>query len=242
MYHVAWKRRHDINERALFAYIQTKLGVETKEYLSSLEGRDARTFHITSRFSDAWIMAILKDAYIKFGLKQYSFLVRNKTKDEDDDEDNFNKAWLLALLLLFNDISFFLASLSIIRTIKLDIQRFVQEKLSQGIPSSSIATLLGVYLAQRNIIRSQTIARTEITKIMNLASAKWAESQPTILKKKWIVTLDGKERASHGAMADYPSIALSERFIVGGSPMLYPGDASAPLEELVNCRCGIMYL
>jgi len=66
MYRVAWKRKHDINERALFAYIQTKLGVETKEYLSSLEGRDVRTFHITSRFSDAWIMAIFLSSFAAF--------------------------------------------------------------------------------------------------------------------------------------------------------------------------------
>jgi hypothetical protein len=132
--------------------------------------------------------------------------------------------------------------LGIIRTIKIDVQKYVQQKLDEGISAEAIITLLSVYLTSRNIIRSQTIARTELTKIMNLAGEQWADLQSKPLKKKWIVTLDGKERASHNAMAGYPSIALNEKFVVGGSLMDRPGDASAPANELVNCRCGLMYV
>ena len=242
MYKVAWRRKHDINERAFYAYLQTKLNIQTKEYIASLEGKDPRVFHITSYFSDAWMMEILKDAYTKFGLKQFAFLKTISTKDEESDEEDFNNAWLLLLLLLFNDITTFIVALGIIHTIKVDIARFVKEKLSQGVSTSAIITMLSVYLTQKNIIRSQTIARTEITKIMNLATYKWAEMQPTPKKKKWIVTLDGKERASHGAMASYPAINLSEKFLVGSSLMMHPGDNSAPAEELVNCRCALMFV
>lgn len=74
MYRVAWRRRHDINERALFAYIRTKLAVETKTYLNSLEGRNPQTFHITNHFNERWLLEIMRDAYTKFGLKQGKFL------------------------------------------------------------------------------------------------------------------------------------------------------------------------
>lgn len=235
----AWARRQDINERGFYAYLQTKLNIETKAYIQGLEGRNPSTFHITSHFSDKWMMEILKDAYLKFGRKQNEFLNGVSKKAE---EDEFNNAWLFAILLLFNNITEFIVILGIIRTIKNDIKRFVEDKISQGIPTSAIITLLALYLTQKNIIRAQTIARTEITKIMNLASLEWANLQKKEIKKKWIVTMDGKERASHGAMADYPAISISEKFIVGGFPMNAPGDNSAPASELVNCRCGLMFI
>jgi hypothetical protein len=235
----AWTRRQDINERGFYAFLQTKLNIETKEYIKSLEGRNPNTFHITSHFSDRWMMKILKDAYLKFGRKQNEFL-NGTNKKADDDE--FNIAWNLALLLLFNNLLEFIVILGIIRTIKNDIKRFVEDKVSQGIPTSAIITLLALYLTQKNVIRAQTIARTEITKIMNLSSLEWAKIEKKELKKKWIVTMDGKERASHGAMSGYPSISLNEKFIVGGVPMSAPGDGSAPASELVNCRCGLMFI
>ena len=52
VYKVAWRRRHDINERALFAFIRTKLGAETRAYIASLEGRNPNTYHITNYFSE----------------------------------------------------------------------------------------------------------------------------------------------------------------------------------------------
>jgi hypothetical protein len=235
----AWRRRHDMNERGFYAYLQTKLNVETKAYIISLEGRNPNTFHITSHFSDRWMLEILKDAYLKFGRKQNEFLNQSLKKAE---EDEFNNTWYLLILLLFNNITEFLVVLGIIRTIKNDIRRFVDDKFSQGIPTSAIITLLALYLTQKNVIRAQTIARTEITKIMNLASLEWAKLEKREIKKKWIVTLDGKERASHNAMASTPAIGISEKFIVGGFPMNAPGDNSAPASELVNCRCGLIFI
>lgn len=237
-YKVAWRRRHDINEKALFAYIRTKLAVETRTYLKSLDGRNPQTFHITNHFNERWLLEIMRDAYTKFGLKQGKFLDEFQKKEEGD---NFDENWLLLLLLLFKDISYFYIILGMINVIKQDIKRFVEDKIDQGIPKFAIITLLGLYLSQRNIIRSQTIARTEVTKIMNLASQSWAESQKKVLTKKWMVILDGKERPSHNAMASHPSIPLAEKFNVGGNLMSGPGDGSAPASELVNCRCGLLF-
>jgi hypothetical protein len=239
MYRFAWRRRHDINERGMYAYIQTKLNIETKAYIKSLDGRSRQTFHITNHFSERWMLSILKDVYKKFGLKQGAFLDSFQKKAEGD---LFDEAWLLFLLGFFANITEFFIVLGIIGTIKNDIKRFVEDKVSQGIPASAVITLLALYLTQKNIIRSQTIARTEMTRIMNLSSQVWANTQGKELKKKWIVTLDGKERPSHNAMASYPAIGMKELFLVGGSLMSGPGDGNAPAQEVVNCRCGLMYI
>ena len=239
VYKVAWRRRHDINERALFAFIRTKLGAETRAYIASLEGRNPNTFHITNHFSEKCMMEMLRDAYKKFGIKQAEFLDRYQKKEEGD---NFETEWALLLLLLFRNITEFIVVLGIISTIKSDIQKFVEDKVKQGIPASAIITLLALYLTNKNIIRSQTIARTEVTKIMNTASDLWASLQNKIVKKKWMVIIDGKERKSHHDMDSYPAIGIKEKFIVGGNPMMYPGDSSAPASEIVNCRCGVRYI
>jgi len=239
MYRVAWRRRHNINERGMYAYIQTKLAIETKEYIKGLEGRNPLTFHVTNHFNERWLLGILKDIYTKFGLKQGEFLDRYQKKEKGDQ---FEQSWLLFLLGFFANIGQFFIVLGIMNSIKNDIKRFVDDKISQNIPTGAIITLLAVYLAQKNIIRSQTIARTETTRIMNLSSGIWADTQDKVLRKKWIVTLDGKERASHNAMASYPAISVKELFSVGNSLMACPGDASAPANEVVNCRCGLMYI
>jgi hypothetical protein len=57
--------------------------------------------------------------------------------------------------------------------------------------------------------------------------------------KTWVTRHDPEVRETH-AEVDGQSIGLDEMFIVGGSPMLFPGDRSAEYGETVNCRCVIV--
>lgn len=240
IYALKWKRRQELNERALYAFIHTKISVETKEYLKSLKGRNPNTFWITSHFSQNWMIGILKEAWMKFGIKQGKFMQENQTKALNDQD--FQVAWLLFMTTFFSDVKNFLIVMSIVNTLKKEIEKFVKDKIEQNIPPTAIITLLGLYLVQNNIIRATTIARTETSRIMNNASIQWAKASGVELMKKWIVILDGKERASHSEMASTPPIPLSQKFIVGGYPMDFPLDSSAPAQEVVNCRCGIMFM
>lgn len=240
LYAKKWKRRQEINERALYAFIHTKLNIETKSYLKSLEGRNPNTFWVTSNFSQNWMLEMLKEAWMKFGIKQGKFLQENQNKALNDED--FYNAWLIFMATFFSNMQNWLILLSIVSTIKKDIERFVKDKIDQGIPTNAIITMLGLYLIQNNIIRATTIARTETTRIMNNASVIWANNSGVELMKKWIVILDGKERASHNAMASHPSIPMSAKFNVGGYMMNAPGDSSAPAQEVVNCRCGLMFI
>ena len=54
--------------------------------------------------------------------------------------------------------------------------------------------------------------------------------------KEWVSRHDSRTRVSH-AIADGQRVRLGDRFIVGASRMLYPGDPAAPIEETANCRC-----
>jgi len=83
--------------------------------------------------------------------------------------------------------------------------------------------------------RSDRIARTETLSVTE-------EAQHTVYKasgihfKRWITTLDGKERQTHFE-AHGQLRAIDEAFDVGDSTLMWPGDPDGPPEEICNCRC-----
>lgn len=91
--------------------------------------------------------------------------------------------------------------------------------------------------------RAETVVRTEMTRIYNLANnsqqQQAAEVIPGLLKR-WIATPRGNTRASHleahMIYSDNP-IPVDEPFIVGGEPLMYPGDPAGSAAETINCRC-----
>ncbi len=93
--------------------------------------------------------------------------------------------------------------------------------------------------------RADAIARTETHNAASYSSLTTAqdatEQAGVVMLKRWIPTLDNRTRSDHFAMADYPAIPLDEAFNVGGYDMQYPGDDSAPAEQVVNCRCMSIY-
>jgi len=82
---------------------------------------------------------------------------------------------------------------------------------------------------------ARMIARTEATAAYGYAAVKVmaAFGRP---QKKWISRHDSKTRPTHLAV-DGQVIGIAESFVVGGAALLYPGDPSAPPEEVDNCRC-----
>jgi hypothetical protein len=92
--------------------------------------------------------------------------------------------------------------------------------------------------------RLENIGRTETMKGVNWASlATFGNFGAT--HKEWLATLDGRQRPDHeDAMARYSEggnpgpIRIDEPFIVGGIPMMYPGDG--PPAQACQCRCSVV--
>ncbi len=89
--------------------------------------------------------------------------------------------------------------------------------------------------------RSVTIASTEVVEISNFGSIEGAKSTELELYKFWIDQQDSRVRPTHRHVNGGSGIPLDEKFIVGGSPMEYPGDPNGPIDEIVNCRCFLAY-
>lgn len=85
--------------------------------------------------------------------------------------------------------------------------------------------------------RATAIARTEVVGASNIGSYMQMKATGLKAQKEWIATTDdGRTRPSHEHV-DGEWVSIDEKFIVGGWPMAFPHDQSAPAGETVNCRC-----
>lgn len=89
--------------------------------------------------------------------------------------------------------------------------------------------------------RAKVIARTESNTAANHGIHIGGDSSDYYVNKSWIATLDKRTRRDHRIAGlnyrpDTP-IPFNTPFIVGGVAMMYPGDATAPADQCVNCRC-----
>lgn len=114
----------------------------------------------------------------------------------------------------------------------------------EGITNESLWALTGVILARKLSARLKLIAQTEVQAAYE--STKFLKGQAILETPElstrfetvdvWNSVLDGGERISHN-IADGQERVSPIPFDVGGSQLLYPGDPSGPIKEIINCRC-----
>lgn len=91
--------------------------------------------------------------------------------------------------------------------------------------------------------RAETIARTEMTRINNLAQSSTQQQAGNLipgLLKRWVAAARGNTRQTHiNAHRRYfnDPIPIDEPFRVGRSELMYPGDPRGEAKETINCRC-----
>ena len=92
-------------------------------------------------------------------------------------------------------------------------------------------------------LRGENISRTEVLGAFNSGnreSLKQAAEQglvnPDNIQRVWRDASDGRVRDSHVSV-DGTVVGMDEPFIVGGAPLMFPGDPSGPAAEIINCRC-----
>lgn len=131
-------------------------------------------------------------------------------------------------------------------------------EMADGQPRYSQATKAAI---ARNVFKSSlqsratTIATTETQSaaeaskftendVVNFRQPTINQAVPTRLNiqddKEWTAILDSATRSTH-VKADGQRVKTGDFFIVGGHPMRYPGDRSAPIKEWINCRCCAIY-
>jgi uncharacterized protein with gpF-like domain len=91
--------------------------------------------------------------------------------------------------------------------------------------------------------RARVIAVTETTRALGAGTtaAGLEQSRVTgrLLQKRWRTEHDDRVRPAHRAV-DGVTLPLYQPFMVGGYPLMFPGDPMGPADEVVNCRCDLV--
>jgi uncharacterized protein with gpF-like domain len=123
-----------------------------------------------------------------------------------------------------------------------DMQTNLQKVFEQWMTGNVSPEDLAFLQARVDWWRAEMIARTETTRLQNAGSQKLF-SEWAIPKKEWLASFDARTRDTHVAAGGQVRL-MDEPFLVGGYPMMHPGDSSggAPPREFVNCRCALLPL
>lgn len=114
---------------------------------------------------------------------------------------------------------------------------------SEELPISQRASYLEETLNSPDFNRSRSlmIARTETTRAANKGATLGNLDADYETVKQWISILDSNTRPDH-VDANGQQVNNLDYFIVGGYQCQYPGDASLPAKESINCRCCLAYV
>jgi len=130
----------------------------------------------------------------------------------------------------------------IAKTTKDKIRRAITTGLGSGKTTAQIAKdillRVGGSIAKR---RAMTIARTEVHGAANGALLEGAHADADVLEnKEWVATEDDRTRVDHDH-ANGQIVGIKEMFTVGGEKLRFPGDPSGSPENIINCRCQIVF-
>jgi len=87
--------------------------------------------------------------------------------------------------------------------------------------------------------RAMTIARTQLAQAENIGSFEGYKAVG-VERLAWFSKQDGRSGIRHHEEMDGQEVDIGENFITPlGNELKHPGDPSAPLIEVIRCRCGI---
>jgi hypothetical protein len=132
-----------------------------------------------------------------------------------------------------------------------DIERITKSAtataVDQGLGALDLARLISKEQGEMEKWRALRIARTEVVGASNQGSYLAADSTGLPMFKVWLSSgapgPSGFMRDDHEEMGQRGErVPLHEPFIMpDGKDIMFPGDASAPAEHVINCRCSVAY-
>jgi SPP1 gp7 family putative phage head morphogenesis protein len=120
------------------------------------------------------------------------------------------------------------------------INKLVVDGTEEMLHPRQIASLIAKELPDIGRSRALTIARTESHTIaMETELESWKDDED-VLYKEWVSTSDDRTRPDHDH-ANGQKVKMDEPFKVGDSFLDHPGDPNGPPEQVINCRCVMVY-
>lgn len=176
-----------------------------------------------------------RSVMIEFGNRIIAGLKSNRPSNRKDVNDDF--------IVRVNDFIRVYAldrATSISGTTIDQLRSIIQSGIVEGLGTREIAKDITERIPTIAGYRANTIARTETHTASGYASEMAATETGLNLKKEWVAFIDGRERETH-AEADGQVVNRDEDFTVGGEQLAYAGDPSGSAENIINCRCTVLY-
>lgn len=121
------------------------------------------------------------------------------------------------------------------------LRRTIGTAVAEGwtVPETAAEIQAGIYGITN--VTATMLARTDLIGLANGGSIVAArEVLPPGSTKTWLATPDDRTRETH-VEADGQTVPMDGQFDVGGELLDYPGDPAGSDEEVINCRCTVLY-
>jgi SPP1 gp7 family putative phage head morphogenesis protein len=119
------------------------------------------------------------------------------------------------------------------------IRRIVRIGIEEGLSYREIALRLTLIGKISSIKRAKNIAWTETHTTANKGSLEMARDIK-MKYKEWLSAKDERTRKDH-RLANGQRVEIDEPFIVMGESLQFPGDPDGSPENVIRCRCTMIY-
>ena len=235
-----WERELNKAERrnisALSAYYRSQY---RKTIPAIIDSRQVNEYEIF-KFEDLQKQVI--DLYKNIGL-QFALWYYNEFKDytvkAEPNLDLFSEIWAADFAnygKIYAGKQISLLKGTALATIKRIIRQLFLSEEFQTAGATVRARMLQSQFDKLSYMQAERIVRTEATTAANYALERSALTMypPEQLKKRWVTSMDGRERAWHGAVNGI-EVNFNQPFMVDGEELMRAGQGSG--RNRINCRC-----
>jgi len=242
-----FEKELDISEKKQIAIVKRFYKSEYNKGIESFIADGQTNFQLL--FDNKPLLKIYRDLYTDIGMRFAKWYVNNFQKYivKAVDTSNYDDIWK-------NTFGAFGSAMGAERvTLVAGTARQTLIRITQRLMTDPEFMTLGA-VEKGRILRNQfnrysqfqaeRLVRTESTAAANFATS---EAATTIfpreqLQKEWIASFDDRVRDTHSEAGASNPVMFNEPFIVGGQPMMFPGDPMGGAAETINCRCSVAYL
>lgn len=257
----AW-RRQERRKRRLASHFTRELQDDFQDMLQSLvkvandlKDRDAKTIEFALLQTVQKHMPAVQKTLgrnIRFTLEDFGNMVLNEGKalgyNKENKANRKFDSFITEYIARHTGQQISTIENTTQKNIRNIVKGWTAETITAGDSLPQLTEMLEAEFEGLSKTNARRIARTEVALASNNGSLEAVKSlQIPNMFKEWVTASDGRVRDGEGGYADHSvmngaEVALEEKFgVPPDSLMEGPGDPGAPADQVINCRCVLVY-
>jgi hypothetical protein len=241
----AFEKQLDIAEKKQIAIVKRFYKREYNKGIESFIADGQTNFQLL--FNDKDLLKIYRDLYTDIGMRFAKWYANNinrfikKAVDTTDIDDIWRNAFG-AFGSAMGAERVTLVSGTARKTLIEITQRLMRNPEFMTLGAVERGRILRNQFNKYSQWQAERVVRTEATAAANFAQTQAAQTifPSEQMQKEWIASFDDRTRDTHSE-ADGQIVMANNTFLVGGQPMMFPGDPAGGAAECINCRCSVAY-